>query len=156
IEYTEPVLAADFGDVDWGRDLLQRREDVAVAAGVARHCAAAARHIETNADMVYTDCLDDIVNMLGPFVGGWDQGLEFEDLLPTAAPPPRIAKPPVELFDVLAVVARQSRPARLIAHHVGSASLAFLTSAGCSAIHLRKRLPTTAAPPWMPTTPPLL
>src|SRR5262249_4960406 len=87
-------------------------------AGVARHGAAAARHVETNAYMVYTDGLDDIVHMLGPFVGGWDQGLEFGDLLPAAAHPPRIAELPVEHPDVLPRVARPPRLARLVAHHM--------------------------------------
>src|SRR5262249_50798141 len=129
---------------------------VAVAARVPRHGAAAARHVETNADMVYTNCLDDIVHMLGPFVGGWDQGLEIRDLLPTAARPPRIAELPVEHLDVLAVIARQPGRAGLFAQHICQRVVG-LPPLGRMLPHpLPERLPTTAAPPWMPTTPPLL
>src|SRR6476620_1577113 len=50
VEHAEPVLAADLGDVGRRGDLLQRRQDLAVAAGVARHAAAAASHVEADAD----------------------------------------------------------------------------------------------------------
>src|SRR5690349_13864856 len=56
-EHAEPVLAADLGDVRRRGDPLQRRQDLAVAAGVARYAAAAAGHVEADADMFGADQL---------------------------------------------------------------------------------------------------
>src|SRR5580704_13844549 len=53
VEAAEPVLAADLGEVGrFGDHLLQRGKDLSVAAGIARRAAAAAGHVEADADMV--------------------------------------------------------------------------------------------------------
>src|SRR5215468_8074918 len=58
IERAEPILAAYFGDVGRRSDLLQRCQDFPVAAGIAWHSAAAAYHVQTDADMVGANRLD--------------------------------------------------------------------------------------------------
>ena len=86
----EPVLAGDLAHVRGRCDAAEGRDDLGIAAGIAWHAAAAAGHVETDRDMVGADRLDDVVDLLRPFVGGRQERLGLGILLPAAAGPPTL------------------------------------------------------------------
>src|SRR5581483_6792064 len=110
----EPVLAADLARVLRRGHAPDRREDLGVAAGVLRHGAAPAHHVEADRDVLGADRPDHIVDLLGPLVRGGDERQRLRILAPLAERHPVLVEFAVHPFDVLAVIARRARHGRLV------------------------------------------
>src|SRR6267142_246010 len=114
----EPVLPADLPRVLRRGHAPDRRKDLGVAAGVLRHGAAPAHHVQADRDVVGAYGLDHIVDLLGPLVRGGDERLRLGIFAPLAERHPVLMEFMVHLFDVLAVVARRAGDGGLVPDHL--------------------------------------
>src|SRR5690349_18222947 len=69
LQHPQPVLAGDELDVLLGGDALDGVDEQRIPAGVRGDAAAAAEHVEADADVLGADQADHVIDLLRPLVG---------------------------------------------------------------------------------------